>query len=93
VRSSANPKLKMQGILLTMYDKRNNLSEMVANNVKTHLGKYVYKTIIPRNVRVSEAPSHGKPVLLYDKNCSGSLAYTELAKEFMQNKQEEHAVL
>lgn len=84
VRSSANPTLKIQGILLTMYDQRNNLSEMVAQNVRSHLGKRVYQTVIPRNVRVSEAPSHGKPVLLYDRNCAGSIAYSNLAKEMLE---------
>ncbi len=83
VRKSLNPTLEMQGIVLTMYDKRNNLSDLVANDVKIHLGDRVYNTIIPRNVKISEAPSHGKPVLLYDRNCPGSVAYTNLAGEIL----------
>nr|MCH9844635.1 ParA family protein [Alphaproteobacteria bacterium] len=72
----------------TMYDKRNNLSDLVANDVKNHLGDKVYQTIIPRNIRISEAPSHGKPVLLYDYQCSGSTAYIDLAGEILQQHQE-----
>ena len=83
VRKSLNPKLDIEGVLLTMYDSRNNLSEMIVQDARSHLGDKVYKTLIPRNVRISEAPSHGKPVLLYDRNCSGSLAYESLAQEVL----------
>ena len=66
MKRQLNPVLEIQGIVLTMYDKRNNLSDMVAADVRTHFGDKLYDTVIPRNVRISEAPSHGKPVLLYD---------------------------
>ena len=75
----------IEGILLTMVDKRNSLSALVEKDVRSHLGDKVYKTTIPRNIRISEAPSHGKPVLIYDNKCSGSLAYIELAKEVILN--------
>src|SRR3546814_8533028 len=81
VRRSLNPALALQGVVLTMFDGRNNLCEMVAADVRRHLGDRVYKTMIPRNVRVSEAPSHGKPVLLYDLRCAGSQAYIHLTRE------------
>lgn len=84
IRRSLNPQLRIQGILLTMHDTRNNLSQMVVQDARAHLGNKVYRTLIPRNVRVSEAPSHGKPVLLYDKNCLGSLAYRSLAAEMLE---------
>ncbi|MDX1738980.1 MAG: chromosome partitioning protein ParA, partial [Alphaproteobacteria bacterium] len=71
---------------LTMHDQRNNLSEMVEADVRDHFGSKVYNTVIPRNVRVSEAPSHGKPVLLYDVNCRGAQAYIHLAGEVLNNK-------
>lgn len=86
VRSSLNPKLEIQGVVLTMYDNRNRLSEQVAQDVRSHFGNKVYNTVIPRNVRVSEAPSHGKPVLIYDHNCSGSRAYIKLASELIQRE-------
>lgn len=86
VRSSFNSVLQIQGVVLTMYDKRNNLSEQVAEDVRNHLGKKVYDTIIPRNVRMSEAPSFGKPVLLYDINCAGSQAYAHLASEMLKRE-------
>lgn len=86
IRRSLNSGLELQGIVLTMYDRRNNLCEMVANDVRLHLGDRVYDTMIPRNVRVSEAPSHGKPVLLYDLRCSGSQAYMGLAREVLQRE-------
>lgn len=88
VRKSYNPGLGIQGIVLTMYDSRNNLSDSVALEVRDHFGKIVYNTVIPRNVRVSEAPSYGKPVLLYDTNCAGSQAYIHLASEVIQREQE-----
>ena len=70
-----------------MYDKRNNLSELVAEDVRKHLGDKVYNTVIPRNVRVSEAPSFGRPVLLYDFNCAGAQAYVHLASEMLRRKE------
>ena len=81
VRSSLNPKLEIQGVVLTMYDRRNSLSAQVAQDVRAHFGDKVYETVIPRNVRVSEAPSFGKPALIYDLKCAGSQAYLKLAKE------------
>jgi len=86
VKGSLNPALEIQGIVLTMYDQRNNLSDQVAQDVRTHLGDKVYATVIPRNVRVSEAPSFGKPALLYDYKCSGSQAYMRLASEVLQRE-------
>ena len=86
VKKNLNPSLTIQGIVLTMFDSRNNLSEMVVNDVRKHFGKLVYQTIIPRNVRISEAPSFGQPVLMYDINCSGSKAYTSLAAELLQQE-------
>ena len=87
VKRSLNPVLELQGIVVTMFDNRNNLSELVASDVRRHLGDVVYETIIPRNVRVSEAPSHGKPVLLYDMNCAGAQAYIRLAREVLRREQ------
>ena len=84
VKKNLNPSLTIQGIVLTMFDSRNNLSEMVVNDVRKHFGRQVYQTIIPRNVRISEAPSFGQPVLMYDINCSGSKAYTSLAELLQQ---------
>ncbi len=84
VKRAFNPPLEIQGIVLTMVDRRNNLSEMVAKDVRAHLGSKVYDTVIPRNVRVSEAPSHGKPVLLYDVRCAGAQAYIHLASEMLR---------
>ena len=81
VRGSLNPRLELQGIVLTMYDRRNSLSSQVAQDVRGHFGDKVYATVIPRNVRVSEAPSFGKPVLIYDLSCTGSQAYLKLARE------------
>jgi chromosome partitioning protein len=83
VRGSLNPKLEIQGVVLTMYDRRNALSEQVAKDVREHFGEKVYETVIPRNVRVSEAPSFGKPVLIYDLKCAGSQAYVKLARELV----------
>jgi chromosome partitioning protein len=87
VQRALNPRLEIQGIVLTMYDRRNNLCEQVAQDVRAHMGEAVYDTIIPRNVRVSEAPSHGKPVLIYDMNCAGSRAYIRLAREILRREQ------
>lgn len=81
VRGSLNPALEIQGVVLTMYDRRNSLSEQVAADVRAHFGDKVYNAVIPRNVRVSEAPSFGKPALIYDLRCAGSQAYLKLAKE------------
>jgi len=88
VRQSFNPDLEIQGVVLTMFDRRNNLSDLVAADVREHFGDKVYKTVIPRNVRISEAPSHGKPVLLYDWRCSGSRAYIHLAGEILKRERE-----
>jgi chromosome partitioning protein len=88
VKRALNPSLEIQGIVLTMFDRRNNLSDMVASDVRDYFGQKVYDTVIPRNVRVSEAPSHGKPVLLYDVKCAGSQAYIHLASEVMKREKE-----
>ena len=86
IKENYNSKLNVEGILLTMVDKRNSLSSLVEKDVREHFGEIVYRTTIPRNVKISEAPSHGKPALIYDVNCSGSMAYIGLAKEII-NKQ------
>ncbi|GJE41425.1 ParA family protein [Methylobacterium soli] len=86
VRGALNPRLTIQGIVLTMFDPRNNLSAQVVADVRSFMGEKVYETMIPRNVRVSEAPSHGKPVLLYDLKCAGSQAYLRLASEVIQRE-------
>jgi chromosome partitioning protein len=86
VRNSLNPGLTMHGIVLTMFDSRNTLAAQVVADVRGFMGEKVYETVIPRNVRVSEAPSHGKPVLLYDLKCSGSQAYLKLATEVIQRE-------
>ena len=86
VKQNLNPELSIHGIVLTMYDSRNNLSEQVVADVRAHMGDAVYETIIPRNVRVSEAPSYGKPVLLYDFKSTGSQAYLRLAAEIIQRE-------
>lgn len=86
VRGHLNPALVMQGIVLTMFDSRNKLSEMVESDVRAHFGAQVYQTVIPRNVRISEAPSFGKPVLIYDIKCAGSQAYAALAAEVLQQE-------
>jgi chromosome partitioning protein len=87
IKSTLNPQIQIEGIVLTMYDKRNSLSALVEEDVRGHFGKKVYKTVIPRNVRISEAPSHGKPVLIYDTTCVGSMAYIGLAKEVIFNQE------
>jgi chromosome partitioning protein len=83
IKSNLNKNLKIEGVVLTMYDKRNKLTEQVEQDVRDFMPDKVYKTIIPRNVKLSEAPSHGKPALLYDINCIGSTAYIELAREML----------
>jgi chromosome partitioning protein len=88
VREQLNPDLTIHGVVLTMYDSRNNLSGQVVADVREFMGSKVYDTIIPRNVRVSEAPSYGKPVLVYDLKCSGSEAYLRLATEIIQREKE-----
>jgi chromosome partitioning protein len=87
VKRALNPELEIQGVVLTMFDKRNNLSDLVAADVRDHFGTKVYDTVIPRNVRISEAPSHGKPVLLYDFRCPGAQAYIHLASEVLRREQ------
>jgi chromosome partitioning protein len=91
VRSSLNPRLEIQGIVLTMFDKRNSLSGQVESDVRQHFGAKVYQTKIPRNVRVSEAPSHGKPALIYDLACAGSQAYLRLARELVSQERARQA--
>jgi len=84
VQRALNPRLDLQGVVLTMYDQRNNLCDLVAADVRGHLGAKVFDTMIPRNVRIAEAPSHGKPVLIYDHGCAGSQAYIRLAAEVLR---------
>ncbi|EEQ96935.1 cobyrinic acid ac-diamide synthase [Brucella intermedia LMG 3301] len=88
VRSTINPELSIQGIVLTMFDSRNNLAAQVVDDVRAFMGEKVYRTVIPRNVRVSEAPSHGKPAILYDLKCAGSQAYLQLASEVIQRERQ-----
>jgi len=82
--SGANPKLEIEGIVMTMYDQRTNLSQQVVQQVVQHFSEHAFETLIPRSVRVSEAPSYGKPVLSYDRNCTGTAAYRQLAREFLE---------
>lgn len=91
IRRTLNSRLHIHGILLTMFDPRNNLAAQVVADVRAFMGAKVYETVIPRNVRVSEAPSHGKPVLLYDLKCAGSQAYLKLASEVLQREKERFA--
>tara|TARA_B100000989_G_scaffold237936_1_gene184845 strand:- start:153 stop:938 length:786 start_codon:yes stop_codon:yes gene_type:complete len=88
VQQRLNRQLVVQGIVLTMYDSRNKLSEMVASDVRSHFGKLVYHTVIPRNVRISEAPSFGQPVLIHDIKCAGAQAYVALAAELLSQEKE-----
>ncbi len=83
VENNLNPKIKIAGILFTMYDKRNRLTEQVEDDVRKCLGRLVFKTVIPRNVKLSEAPSYGQPAIIYDHKCTGSIAYIELTKEIL----------
>ena len=85
IKVNLNPSLEIQGILLTMYDKRNKLSSEVEQEARSYFKEKVYQTVIQRNVRLSEAPSHGLPCVIYDKNCVGSKSYFKLAEEFMKN--------
>ena len=84
--SGANPNLQLEGVVMTMYDTRTNLSQQVVQEVVTHFGEKVFETMIPRSVRLSEAPSFGKPIILYDKHCTGSAAYRQLAREFLKRR-------
>ena len=86
IKINLNPELKIRGILLTMFDKRNKLSSQVDDEARKYFKEKVYQTVIPRNVRLSEAPSHGMPCVIYDKNCLGSKSYFNLADEFLNQK-------
>jgi chromosome partitioning protein len=86
VKANLNPALEIQGVVLTMYDRRTTLSEQVATEVRKHFPDKVYETVIPRNVRISEAPSHGLPAIIYDQNATGSKAYIQLAKEMIERE-------
>ncbi|MEQ1812354.1 MAG: ParA family protein, partial [Terricaulis sp.] len=86
VKVNLNQTLEIQGVVLTMYDKRTTLSEQVAQEVRAHFPDKVYETVIPRNVRISEAPSHGLPAIIYDQNATGSKAYIKLAKELIERE-------
>lgn len=88
IKKTFNPALKVQGIVLTMFDRRNNLSSMVEKDVRQYFGDLVYQTVIPRSVRISEAPSHGKPILIYDFKSVGAQAYISLAKEVLKREKE-----
>jgi chromosome partitioning protein len=89
VRGAHNTELKIEGVVLTMYDQRNTLSKQVAGDVRAFLGEMVYETMIPRNVRVSEAPGFGRPVLIHDLQCAGSQAYLSLARELVSREKRE----
>ena len=91
IRTTLNPRLQIQGVVMTMFDRRNSLSEQVLNDVRGTMGKLVYDTVIPRNVRLSEAPSYGKPALLYDLKCAGSQAYLRLATEVIRRERQLNA--
>lgn len=86
VKAALNPELSIQGIVLTMYDRRNKFTEQIEADVRGYFGERVYNAVIPRNVRMSEAPSHGKPALIYDMHCSGSKAYIQLASELLKRE-------
>ena len=86
IQKELNPELFIRGILLTMFDSRNNLSHQVGEEIRKHFSEQVFKTIIPRNVRLSEAPSHGLPALLYDISSSGAMAYLDLAREIIRTE-------
>jgi chromosome partitioning protein len=86
VRANLNRDLSIHGIVLTMYDRRNKFTEQIENDVREYFGEKVYNSVIPRNIRMSEAPSHGKPALIYDMNCAGSKAYIKLASELLKRE-------
>ena len=86
IKIKLNPDLEIRGVLLTMFDKRNKLSGEVDKEARNFFNQKVYKTVIPRNVRLSEAPSHGLPVLIYDKSCAGSSSYINFAEEFLKQE-------
>jgi chromosome partitioning protein len=86
IKKAYNPALYVEGLLLTMFDRRNNLTHLVAQEIKKHFAKQLYRTIIPRNVRLSESPSHGKPALLYDRRSTGALSYLDLGREFLRRQ-------
>ena len=88
VKQNLNPSLDIQGIVLTMYDRRNKFTQQIENDVRQYFGDKVYQSVIPRNIRMSEAPSHGKPAIVYDMKCPGSLAYIQLAKELLKRERE-----
>lgn len=91
IRATLNPQLEIQGVVLTMHDQRTSLSKEVAENVRAFFGSKVYETVIPRNTRIAEAPSHGKPILLYDYDCAGSQAYIRLATEIISRERQHKA--
>jgi chromosome partitioning protein len=91
IRATLNPRLEIQGVVLTMHDARTSLSREVADNVRAFFGPKVYESVIPRNTRVAEAPSHGKPILLYDYDCAGSQAYIRLASEMIERERQTKA--
>ncbi|MGD9602053.1 MAG: ParA family protein [Gammaproteobacteria bacterium] len=93
IRRLLNPKLRIEGLLRTMFDPRNNLANQVSQQLVQHFGEKVYRTVIPRNVRLAEAPSHGLPALLYDKSSSGAMAYLALAGEMLRRDEAQHAPL
>ena len=93
VRANLNPELAIQGIVLTMYDKRNKFTEQIEQDVRGYFGEKVYNAVIPRNVRMSEAPSHGKPALIYDMRCAGSKAYIQLASELLKRERKQQKEL
>ena len=88
IKRNFNPALTLQGIILTMYSKQNNLSQMIEADVRKYFGDKVYQTVIPRSVRIAEAPSHGKPILIYDFKSAGAQAYIQLAKEVLKREKE-----
>jgi len=88
VQGKLNPELSIHGVVLTMYDKRNKLTEQIEQDVRSFLGADVYQTVIPRNVRISEAPSHGQPAIIYDMKCPGSQAYLKLAREVIRREKQ-----
>jgi chromosome partitioning protein len=91
VKAKLNPRLTLQGIVLTMFDQRTNLSDLVAADARSFFGDRVYETVIPRNIRISEAPSHGKSVLMYDKSSAGAVAYVKLADELLRRERKRAA--